>query len=169
MEYFLSGRIAYFRAAIVGGVVLVILEVLNDYGVVSYFGIQTFSTAIFRTWYGMYDLDSALKLAGTLMVVVILVLVLERVARGRKQYSSTTANVRPVQPQSLHGLKGCLVFGYCFGVFSIAFIIPFLQLIQWTLMTYEQVISAEFISLIVNSDCGHYRCDDHCTDIPNCG
>lgn len=41
------------RAAIIGSVTLVILEVLNDYGVTSYYGIQTVSTAIFRTWYGM--------------------------------------------------------------------------------------------------------------------
>lgn len=139
------------RAAIIGSVTLVILEVLNDYGVVSYFGIQTFSTAIFRTWYGMKDLDSALKLAGTLMFIVIGILVLERLIRGRKRFSYSNSKVRPIEPKQLNGMKKWFVFSYCFGIFTIAFIIPFLQLIQWATMTYEKVISKEFLTLIYNS------------------
>lgn len=139
------------RSTIVGGVVLVVLEVLNDYGVVSYFGIQTFSTAIFRTWYGMKDLDSALKLAGILMVIVIAVLMLERLVRGKKRYSYSTANIRQIQPQPLRGYKKWLVFGYSLFIFSIAFIIPILQLVSWATMTYRKVISDEFMTLIYNS------------------
>ncbi|OLS39304.1 iron ABC transporter permease [Bacillus sp. MRMR6] len=139
------------RGAIVGSVTLVILEVLNDYGVVSYFGIQTFSTAIFRTWYGMKDLDSALRLAGTLMVIVITVLVLEKIIRGRKRFSYSTTKVRPIQPKKLIGIKAWLAFAYCFGIFSIAFIVPLLQLLKWAMMTYEKVFNRGFITLAFNS------------------
>jgi ABC-type Fe3+ transport system permease subunit len=31
------------------------MEVLADYGTVAYFGIATFTTGIFRTWYGLGD------------------------------------------------------------------------------------------------------------------
>ncbi|MFC0559390.1 ABC transporter permease [Halalkalibacter alkalisediminis] len=150
-ETFFRVIIPISRAAIVGSVTLVVLEVLNDYGVVSYFGIQTFSTAIFRTWYGMKDLDSALKLAGTLMFIVIFILVIEKLIRGRKRYSYATSKVRPIEPKPLTGMKKWLVFAYCFGIFTIAFIVPFLQLIQWAMMTYEKVISKEFLTLIYNS------------------
>lgn len=139
------------RGAIVGSVTLVILEVLNDYGVVSYFGIQTFSTAIFRTWYGMKDLDSALKLAGSLMVIVIIVLVLEKVIRGRKRFSYSTTKLRPIQPKRLSGMKAWLVSLYCLAIFSLAFIIPLLQLVKWALMTYEKVFNSGFITLASNS------------------
>jgi iron(III) transport system permease protein len=139
------------RGAIIGSVTLVILEVLNDYGVVSYFGIQTFSTAIFRTWYGMKDLDSALKLAGTLMVIVIIVLVLEKLIRGRKRFSYSTTKVRPIQPKKLTGAKAWLAFSYTFGIFTIAFIVPLLQLLKWAMMTYEKVFNSSFITLAVNS------------------
>ncbi|WP_081772974.1 ABC transporter permease [Bacillus sp. EB01] len=139
------------KASIVGSVTLVILEVLNDYGVVSYFGIQTFSTSIFRTWYGMKDLDSALKLAGSLMLLVIIVLVLEKVLQGRKRYSFSTTKVRPVQPKKLKGMKAWLVCAYTFGIFSIAFIIPFLQLVRWAFMTYEKVLNKDFLILAYNS------------------
>ncbi|TDL30833.1 iron ABC transporter permease [Jeotgalibacillus sp. S-D1] len=139
------------RAAIFGSVTLVVLEVLNDYGVVNYFGIQTFSTAIFRTWYGMKDLDSALKLAGALMFLVIFILILEKVSRGRKRFSSSTTKIRPIQPKKVKGVKAWLIFGFCFSVFSIAFLIPFIQLLYWAFLTFESVFTAEFIQLIYQS------------------
>ncbi|ESU32423.1 hypothetical protein G3A_11480 [Bacillus sp. 17376] len=139
------------KASIVGSVTLVILEVLNDYGVVSYFGIQTFSTAIFRTWYGMKDLDSALKLAGSLMLLVIVVLILEKILRGRKRYSFSTTKVRPIEPKRLKGVKGWAVFAYAFGIFSFAFLIPFLQLVRWGFMTYEKVLNTVFLQQAYNS------------------
>ena len=37
------------RPAIVGGLILVAMEVLNDYGAAKYYGISTFTTGIFRT------------------------------------------------------------------------------------------------------------------------
>lgn len=139
------------RTAIVGGVTLVILEVLNDYGVTSYFGIQTVSTAIFRTWYGMMDLDSALKLAGTLMILVMIVLILEQLLRGRRKYYDPSSKARPIQPKILKGAKAWGVFAYCFGIFTITFIIPLLQLIQWAFMTYEKVFNSEFLILVKDS------------------
>lgn len=139
------------RAAITGGVVLVILEVLNDYGVVSYFGIQTFSTAIFRTWYGMKDLDSALKLAGILMFIVIIVLVFERIIRGRKSYGYSSANFRPIEAQPLKGPSKWVAFAYCSVIFLIAFLIPVAQLIHWSIMTFDRIFSPEFLKLIYNS------------------
>ncbi|WP_078551270.1 ABC transporter permease [Bacillus alkalicellulosilyticus] len=139
------------RPAIVGGVSLVILEVLNDYGVVRFYGIQTFSTAIFQTWFGMGDLDSALKLAGILMSIVIIILVLEKLIRGRRKFNNSTSTVSRIKPKQLKGIKAWLVFAYCFGIFSVAFLIPFLQLLHWVFMTYEKIASPEFLTLIWNS------------------
>ncbi|MBM7662703.1 iron(III) transport system permease protein [Bacillus mesophilus] len=139
------------RTAIIGGVSLVILEVLNDYGVVKFFGIQTFSTAIFQAWFGMGDLDSAIKLAGVLMTIVVIILVFEKIARGRKKYSFSTTKVRPLQPYILPKWKGWLLFGYAFTIFSLGFVIPLLQLIYWLFMTYERIISPDFLTLVWNS------------------
>ena len=75
-EIFFKVVIPISRVSIIGGVSLVILEVLNDYGVVKYFGIQTFSTAIFQTWFGLGDLESSIKLAASLMGIVIFILLL---------------------------------------------------------------------------------------------
>ncbi|TFE04233.1 iron ABC transporter permease [Jeotgalibacillus salarius] len=139
------------RGAIVGGVSLVLLEVLNDYGLVQYFGVPTFSTAIFQTWFGMNDLNSAIKLAATLMFIVFAILILEKVLRGRKKYSTTTAKTRPLTPIKLTGSKAWIAFSYCSLIFMLAFLIPFIQMVDWMFLTYEKIASPEFTSLITNS------------------
>lgn len=139
------------RAAIIGGVSLVILEVLNDYGVVKYFGVPTFSTAIFKTWFSMGDIDSAVRLSSILMFMVFGILILEKVLRGRKKFSYTTAKVNPITPVKLSGSKGTLAFCYCFSIFSLGFLIPTLQLTHWTLLTYKKILSAKFLGMMLNS------------------
>lgn len=150
-DIFFTVVIPISRVAIIGGVSLVLMEVLNDYGVVKYFGIQTFSTAIFSTWFGMRDTSSALKLAGTLMILVIAILTMERLVRGRKQFSYATTKVKPLKPRPLSGWHRYAVLGYVSTVFGIAFAIPFIQLVAWTVLTFEQVFTATFFRLVWNT------------------
>ncbi|KOA18514.1 spermidine/putrescine transport system permease protein PotB [Clostridium homopropionicum DSM 5847] len=139
------------RGAIVGGTSLAILEVLNDFGVVSYFGVQTFTTAIFNAWFSMGDSSTAVKLASMLMVTVFLVLMSEKWLRGRKKYSYTTAKVRGIIPIELKGIKAAGAFLYCFIILSLGFIIPLLQLISWGTLTYKTIFNIKLIGLIFNS------------------
>lgn len=150
-EIFFRVVLPISRGAMIGGVSLVILEVLNDYGVVKYFGIPTFSTAIFQTWFGMGDIGSAIKLSVILMSFVIIILIVEKLLRGRKKFSFTNSKVRPMQAIQLTGIKAWGMFSYFLIIFLLAFFIPFVQLIQWTIMTYEQIMSKEFLILIWNS------------------
>lgn len=151
LELFFRVIIPISRTAIIGGASLVILEVLNDYGVVSYFGIQVFTTAIFQAWFGMGDVGTAIKLAGILMSLVFLILFFEKALRGRKQYSYSNAKVRPLEPVSLSRKKTTVLFAYVTVIFMLGFAIPFVQLFQWMLLTYEKVMSPEFTQLIANS------------------
>lgn len=150
-DIFFTVVIPISRVAIIGGVSLVLMEVLNDYGVVKYFGIQTFSTAIFSTWFGMRDTSSALKLAGALMILVIAILTMERLVRGRKQFSYATTKVKPLKPRPLAGWHRYAVLAYVATVFGIAFLIPFVQLLAWTLLTFEQVFTRTFFTLVFNT------------------
>lgn len=150
-EIFIYILLPVSRAAIVGGVSLVILEVLNDYGVVSYFGIPTFSTAIFSTWFAMGDISSAIKLASSLMVLVFIILVLEKQLRGRKKFSYATTKIRPISLIKLKGYKGVLAFSYSFLIFSLGFLIPTLQLIDWAFLTYRKVLNESFLELVSSS------------------
>ncbi len=77
------------RPAIVAGMALVMMETLADYGTVSYFGVNTFTTGIFSAWFAQSDRIAAAKLAGLLLIFVALVLLLETSARRRAKYTET--------------------------------------------------------------------------------
>jgi len=151
LEIFVRVVLPISRGAILGGMTLVIFEVLNDYGVVSYFGVQTFSTAIFKAWFSMGDIDTAVKLSGVLMTIVISVLLLERGLRGRKKFSYTTSKVRPIVRTRLREMKGFLAFFVSFMFLSLGFLIPVLQLLVWSSLTYKKVLNIAFLKLLGNS------------------
>ena len=139
------------RIVIVSGVTLVILEVLSDYGVVSYFGISTFSTAIFKSWFSMSDVTSAIRLAAILLIAVFTVMNVEKLSRRRKKYSSTNTKMRPLSRKKLNKFYGILAFLYCAVILSLGFIIPTVQLLKWALMSYSKVLNLDFLTLIYNS------------------
>jgi iron(III) transport system permease protein len=151
LEIFFQVVLPISRGAILGGMTLVIFEVLNDYGVVSFFGVQTFSTAIFKAWFSMGDIETAVKLSGVLMTIVISVLLFEKGLRGRKKYSYTTTKIRPIVRMRLKGIKGFLAFLISFMFLSLGFLFPLLQLLVWSTLTYKKVLNLEFLKLIGNS------------------
>ncbi len=151
LDIFFSVVLPISRGAIIGGVSLVILEVLNDYGVVSYYGVPAFSTAIFKTWFSMGDIDSAVRLSAILMAFVFIILVLEKLLRGRKKYSFTTSKVRPISRIRLEGIKAFLAFSYIFIVFLLSFLIPALQLVHWTTLTYKKILNIKFFEFMISS------------------
>ena len=59
------------RPAIIGGLMLVIMETISDFGAVDHFAISTFTTGVFRTWYGMYDIETAKQLASLLLIFAV--------------------------------------------------------------------------------------------------
>ncbi|WP_102400382.1 ABC transporter permease [Haloimpatiens massiliensis] len=151
LEIFIKIIIPISRGAIIGGVSLVLMEVLNDYGVVSYFGVSTISKAIFTSWFSMGDLHSATKLSSILMFMVFILIILERQLRGRKKYSFVNSKIRPIRRKKLEGAWAFIAFILCSVVLAISFIIPVLQLISWSILTYKKVLSVKFLILIFNS------------------
>jgi iron(III) transport system permease protein len=51
LKTFFKVALPMARPAIVAGIALASMEVLNDYGTVKYFGVNTFTTGIFRAWF----------------------------------------------------------------------------------------------------------------------
>lgn len=139
------------KPAVVGGVSLVIFEVLNDYGVTSYFGIQTFTTAIFQTWFGMYDVESAIRLAALLMCGIIGLFIIERLLRSRRRYSSPTSKTRPIVLKRLQGFHAWLAVGFGLVIFAFSFVIPFVQLLIWAFWTLDDILDRTFLKLIYNT------------------
>ncbi|PIE21724.1 MAG: hypothetical protein CSA64_00520 [Arachnia propionica] len=127
------------RPAVVAGGTLVAFEVLSDYGVVSYYGLHVFSTAIFKSWQGLHDISSAMKLSALLLVVVTLVLVGERTLRGSGRYSYASPRIRPLAVVPATGLRRVLIVVITHGVFWSAIIIPVAQMIYWAVVSWHSI------------------------------
>ena len=95
------------RPAIAVGVVLVLLETLNDIGASEFLGVQTLTVAIYTTWVTRSDLAGAAQIALSMLVIVLALVAVERFTRRRQRYA-TTLRPRPMQPQRLHGARGWL-------------------------------------------------------------
>jgi iron(III) transport system permease protein len=148
---FISVVLPLSRPAIVGGIILVTYEVLSDYGVSSYFGIQTFTTAIFKTWFGMYDIASATRLAAWLMVGTAGIIITERLLRRNRKFSATTSRSSPLKAKKLKGLSAWAATLFCALIFAFSFLIPVIQLSVWANWTYSTVLTADFWRLAANT------------------
>lgn len=117
------------RPAIGAGVALALMETLSDFGAVAVFNFDTFTTAIYKTWYGFFSLSSAAQLASLLLLAVMLVLYGERRARGQDHAASERPRGQALY--RLSGFKAWLASGWCALVFACAFVVPMVQLVAW--------------------------------------
>lgn len=117
------------RPAIGAGVALALMESLADFGAVSVFNFDTFTTAIYKTWYGFFSLSSATQLASLLLLFVAVLLFSEQRARGAIRPSNERPRGKALY--TLRGWKAFLASTWCGLVFLCAFVIPVLQLLAW--------------------------------------
>ncbi len=117
------------RPAIGAGIALAMMETLADFGAVAVFNFDTFTTAIYKTWYGFFSLSSAAQLASLLLIAVVLVLYGERRMRGAVHAGSE--RVRGQMFYRLRGWQALAATAWCGLVFTCAFVVPVLQLLVW--------------------------------------
>ncbi|QLC73341.1 iron ABC transporter permease [Pseudomonas sp. LPB0260] len=117
------------RPAIGAGLALAVMETLADFGAVSVFNFDTFTTAIYKTWYSFYSLTSATQLASLLLFAVMLALYGERRARGAVRPSNERPRGKVLY--QLTGGRALAASAWCGLVFACAFVIPVLQLLVW--------------------------------------
>ena len=139
------------RPAIIGGLALVIMETLNDYGAVKHFGVPTFTTGIFRTWVSMGDLPGALRLAACLMVLILFLLLLEKWLRFGAKFHKTSPSDRPFRRYPLGQAKAGLAILCCLVPLVIGFALPLSRLAYWASLTAGKVLDATFLKLTLNS------------------
>ena len=139
------------RPAIIAGLSLALMETLADFGTVQYFGVATFTTGIFRTWFGMDSAAAAAQLAALLMVFVFVLILLERYSRRRARYHDTSRRHQDIRRFPLRGWNALLAFGFCFGVLLLGFLLPAAQLLSWTINVADEVIDARFMGMVWNS------------------
>ncbi|MEK6243963.1 MAG: iron ABC transporter permease [Pseudomonadota bacterium] len=137
------------RPAIAAGVALALMETLADFGTVSYFALEVFTTGIFKAWMSMGDTTAAGQLSACLLVFVFVVLALERANRGRAAYASATR--RPSPPQRLAGIAAVLACLACAMPVLLGFVLPSGLLIHLAWSDPAARLSTRLMALIGNS------------------
>lgn len=130
------------RPAIVIGVVLALLETLNDIGASEFLGIQTLTTSIFNTWVARSNLGGAAQIACIMLAVVVLLIYIERHARRRQRYSNAQ-RMTTVKARQLKGWQGIAAMLYCWLPIVIGFIAPVWYL-SWE--AYKRLAQGQVIS-----------------------
>jgi iron(III) transport system permease protein len=138
------------RPSIVAGLSLALMETLADYGTVQYFGVSTFTTGIFRTWFGMGDQVAAAQLAAMLLSLTFLLILLERASRRRARFHHNAAQ-RPLPGYQLRGGRALLALLACFLPLLLGFLVPATQLAFWAWETAPRMINPEFWRLVWHS------------------
>lgn len=138
------------RPAIAGGLALVLMETLADFGVVDYFGVPTFSTGIFRTWFAMGEQAAAMKLAAVMLVFVILLIALEK-SQSPKGGPSALAKDGSFNRIPLKGWQAALALFICLVPVLLGCVIPLLILFQYAIQSGDPLFGRVFLSYMSNS------------------
>jgi iron(III) transport system permease protein len=147
---FLRVALPMARPAIAAGVALALMEALADFGAVSVFNYDTFTTAIYKSWQGLFSLPAAAQLASLLLLFVALGLFGERQLRGRARYH-VTGKPGHDKRYRLAGGRALTASLICVLVLSLAFLIPFGQLIVWVWSTAAEDLDFRYLNFFLNT------------------
>lgn len=135
------------RPAIVAGTSLALMETLADFGTVAVFNYDTFTTAIYKAWFGLFNLQAASQLASLLLLFIALALYGERQLRGRARFAEGNRRNRPLR----HSLIGWRRWGaslVALTVFLLAFVFPVMQLLGWAWEIATEELDSRYLELL---------------------
>ena len=133
---------------VIGGLLLASMETLADFGAVSVFNVDTFTTAIYKAWFGFFSLTTAAQLAALLIGVVFIVVLFEQYWQAKRGNTVTQGSSQRFEASKPAQWGMALL---CTLVFLIAFLIPFLQLLYWTALNFQHDFDARYIDFVSNS------------------
>lgn len=137
------------RPAIAGGTALVLMETIAEFGLVEHFGITTLTTGVYRTWLSMGERDAALKLAGSLFLIVVVLITLEQITRQKGNYNLLSD--KAVIKRRLAPVQGWLAFLFCLVPVMLGFLIPVGILAHHALTVGDPMMGRNFSQFVTNS------------------
>ncbi len=151
-ETFYRVSLPLIRPALVASMFLVVLYVVSDFGAVSLLRFQTFTYAIYQQITGRFDYQSAALLSLLLVSFALIFLFAERWFRKQSRFYQTSGRVRTATPKSCSLARGLAINLFFFVIFSAAFGVPVILLIQWTLTAWtEGEVGTSFGTYVGNS------------------
>ncbi|MEP3686393.1 MAG: iron ABC transporter permease [Sulfitobacter dubius] len=139
------------RPAIAGGVLLAVMETIADFGTVAYFGVQTFATGIYTSWFSMFDRAAAAQLALCLLSFALLLAMLERAQRGKAQYHDPARRTQSAPPSELTGWQAAAALVLCGVPVLFGAVLPVVILVTMGLESEQNLFSPRYLGFMRNS------------------
>ena len=112
------------RPAIAAGAAIVMMETVNDFGAVDFFGVQTLTTGIFTVWLEAGNAGGAAQIACVILAMILALVVLEKASRRGLRYHRMSRADRRIEPTQLTGWMGWLASALCAFPFLAGFVLP---------------------------------------------
>ncbi|MBI2312468.1 MAG: iron ABC transporter permease [Betaproteobacteria bacterium] len=138
------------RPWIASGVMLALMETLADFGTVAVFNYDTFTTAIYKAWFGMFSLSAASQLASVLIVIAFVTLIVEQQSRSRQRFHDTRLSPR-MERIGLSGWRGWLACTLAAAVLIAGFVLPVGQLLVWSAGVVVQDFDQRYLGFLGHS------------------
>lgn len=139
------------RPAIAGGVLLTVMETIADFGTVAYFGVQTFATGIYTSWFSLFDRVGAAQLALCLLSFALLLAMLERLQRGGAKYNDSARQASPAPAPVLRGWRAAIAMFLCGIPVVFGALLPIVVLFVMGMGSEQNLLSTRYLGFIQNS------------------
>ena len=139
------------RPAIMAGLSLALMETLNDFGTVQYFSVPTFTTGIYRTWFGMGEPVAAAQLSAMLMLFVLALILIERWSRQQAKYYQANNSVQAPTAYKLKGARNIGAFMTCLLPIALGLLVPGGLLLKMVSKNFDKALGNRFVELGSNS------------------
>ncbi len=150
-QHFIKVAFPLARPALLTGAALAMMEAFADYGTVQYFGVNTFTTGIFRTWFGLGNQIAASQLAALLCTLVLILLMIEKWSRRQIRYYQPSQTKQNESRIVKTGFQSGALFVGCLIVPLLGFFLPVYQLLLWAIETSASRFSSDYLALLWNS------------------
>ena len=147
---FFSVALPLARPAVAAGVLLAVMETIADFGTVSYFGVQTFATGIYQSWFSLADRGAAAQLSLGLLTFALLLAVLERSTRGNARYDGARRHERMARTR-LAPKRAAVAMTICTLPVLFGVVIPVIALFTMAIGSEQDLLSRRYIGFIQNS------------------
>ena len=130
---FLRLALPMARPALIGAIVLVSMEVLNEYGTFIYLGIETLTTIIFKLWFNHYDIRGAVQLSSYMFIAIVIIAAVEYASRQRTVYTQPYTELHHYSPVRIHVIARICIYLYCLIPIICGALFPIISLCYWSI------------------------------------
>ena len=121
---FLRIAVPLARPAILGGVAIVMMETLSDFGTVEYFAVQTLTTGIMTTWLEASNAAGAAQISSLLLTIVVVLVIAERLSRRKARFYQPGRKQIYLVAEQLRGLRAVAATVFCSLPVLLGFLMP---------------------------------------------